>query len=913
VTSERLYAALVLLFPRPFRERYGAGMRDAFRERCHRHAADGRIARAVFLAGTFADVAWNATLERAAEVRRWLVFPDFQNALAVSEREARPMIVQNAGMDIRYALRTFLRAPVFTAMAVVALTLGIGGTSAIFSIINGILLKPLPYDSAERLVMIWSDNARERMAQYPMSPANLLDYKAAARTVESVEHMFSFIIGQPLRTEAGTEQVNVSVVSPGMFALLGRSAAVGRGLVASDTNTVVVLSDGFWARRFGRDPAIVGRRVVLNQQPVTIVGIMPADFTFPFKGMLGPTGFTTKIDPDAWSVLNPADRASQFADANGRPQRSVHFLAVIGRLAQGATVAQAKDEAVAIARRLEEAFPEINRGLRANVVPLHEQAVGRARSALVLLAAGVGFVLLLACVNVANLLLARSVGRRKEMAVRAALGAKRSRLLAQTLTETLLLSGTGAALGLIFVVWATRAFAAFAPADIPRLQNIGPDGRVVAFTVAIALVTGILVGLVPALAAARSCVQSTLNEASRGTSGGAAGRRLRAALVMAEIALAVILTVGAGLLIRSFVSLVSVDAGFEADRLLTLQMTLPGTINTPDARREFYRGLFARLEAIPGVRSAGGTTRFPLASTNVTSRISIEGRGNGAGDTFEVDFRRAMHDYFQTMGMPVIRGRSFLDSDFSSNSSVIVINQTMARRLWGDDDAVGRRVRMGITDTSPWSTVIGVVGDIHHAGLDLPPAAEMYVNYLSTPPVAPFIALRTTGDPASIAESVRAELKTLDKDLSVYDIKTGNDIRAGAVSARRFIVTLAAVFGFLALSLAAVGVYGVMALVVTERTQEMGIRLALGAAPARVLGLVVAQGMTLAAIGIGLGVAASLALTPLMASQLYGVGASDPATLAAVTALLAVVAFIACAVPARRAMSVNPVTALRYD
>ena len=921
--AERVYAIALIAFPARFRSRHGAAMRLLFRDRYRDSASRGWRSGSAFFFRSLLDLMWSALVERIAAARLWLVFPDFQNRVAGSERVygARAhgrlprggikMFAQTFLMDVRFAVRMFLRAPAFSGLTVLALALGIGGSSAIFSIIDGVLLKPLPFASANELVMIWTDNTRERRPEYPMAPANFLDYKASAQHVRDVEAMFSFIIATPMRTDTETEQVTTSVLSPGMFSLLGRPAALGRTFVPSDTNNVAVLSDSFWTRRFGRDPSVVGRRIVVSEQPVTVVGVMPPDFVFPFKGMLGPTGFTTKIDADLWTVLNPADRATQFMNASGNPSRTVHFLAVLGRLAPGATLAQAQDEALSIARRLEQDFPESNQGLQANVVQLHEQAVGKARSALFLIGAGVAFVLLLACVNVANLLLARSVGRQKEMAVRAALGAGRSRLLRQTVTETMLLSVFGAAVGLLLVQWFTRAFAAFAPNDIPRLQAVDLDWRVFAFTALVTLVTGIAIGLIPAIAAGRSNVQGTLNEASRGTSGGARGRRLRAVLVTVQVALAVVLTAGAGLLVRSFVALSNVNAGFQAEQLLTLQLTLPGTVSSADARRAFYRDMFTRLEQVPGVTSTGGTTRLPLASSNVTSRVTIEGRP--LTETYEIDFRRAMHGYFKTMGMPILRGRDFEDGDNSGNSPAIVINQTMARKIWGTDDVVGRRIRMSLTTSTPLSTVVGVVGDIHHSGLDAPPAPELYVNYLSTPPVSPFIVLRTSGEPAAVATAVRAALTSMDKDLSVYDIRTGRQIRAGAVAQRRFIVILATVFGLLALTLAAVGVYGVMALMVTERTQEMGIRLALGAPQAQVLGLVVRQGMALALLGIGLGLAAAYALTPLMASQLFGVGATDPTTLVGVTTMLLVVALIACALPARRAMCVNPVTALHYE
>jgi putative ABC transport system permease protein len=915
--AERVYALALIALPARFRGRHGAAMRQLFRDRYRERAKRGWRSGSAFLVRSLLDLLWSALVERIVATRLWLLFPDFHNRLAASEREyglkrfPLKLFAHTVLLDVRFALRMFLRSPAFSGLTVLALALGIGGSSAIFSIIDGVLLKPLPFAAASELVMIWTDNTRERRPDYPMAPANFLDYRAAARHVRDVEAMYSFIVATPMRTEAGTEQVTMSVLSAGMFSVLGRPAAMGRTFVPSDTNNVAVLSDSFWTRRFGRDPSVVGRQVVLGSQPVIIVGIMPDDFVFPFKGMLGPTGFTTKIDADLWTVLDPADRTTQFLDASGNPSRTVHFLAVLGRLVPGATLAQAQDEALSIARTLEQSFPDSNRGLQAKVVPLHEQAVGKARAALFLIGAGVALVLLLACVNVANLLLARSVGRQKEMAVRAALGAARSRLLRQTITETVLLSAIGAAVGLLFVQWFTRAFAAFAPSDIPRLQTVDLDWRVFAFTALVTVITGVTIGLIPAIAAGRANVQGTLNEASRGSSSGARGRRVRAVLVTVQVALAVMLTAGAGLLVRSFVALTNVNAGFQAEQLLTLQLTLPGAIASADARRAFYRDMFTRLEQVPGVISAGGTTRLPLASSNVTSRVTVEGRP--LTETYEVDFRRSMHGYFRTMGMPILRGRDFEDSDNAGNPAGIVVNQMMARKIWGTDDVVGRRIRMGLSTSSQPGTIVGVVGDIHHSGLDAPPAPEMYVNYLSTPPVAPFIVLRTSGEPASVAAAVRTALTSMDKDLSVYDIRTGRQIRAGAVSQRRFIVILATTFGLLALALAAVGVYGVMALMVSERTQEMGIRLALGAPQAQVLALVVRQGMMLASLGVGLGLVASYALTPLMASQLFGVGTSDPMTLAGVTTTLLLVALAACAVPARRAMRVNPVTALHYE
>ncbi len=905
---ERLYAALLLAFPRRFRARYAASMQQIFHERYRATRTSGSRVR--FLAQTLLDILGNAALERAGALRHWLLFPNFHEQLARCEQERRPMLWQAVMMDLRYALRMFVRTPVFTGLTVLALALGIGANSAIFGVVNAVLLTPLPYAEPHRLVMVWNDNTREGVAQYPMSPANFLDAKAATKTLDRMEMMFSFLTAPTFRSSTGTEQLSGSATTPGMFELLGRPAALGRTLQPTDRGDVIMLSDGFWRRRFGADPGVIGRELIVEERPVTVIGVMPPDFHFPLKSMLGPSGFSPSVEPDAWMPLDITD--SRFVQ-NGVPVRVPHYLSVVGRLAPGVTVAQARQELIAITARLAQEYPDVNRGLSANVVSLHDQAVGRVRPALVLLLAGVGFVLLMACVNVANLLLARSIARQKEIAVRTALGAGRSRLLGQMLGESLLLSAAGGVLGLAFVWAGVRVLVAIAPPELPRLSEIQPDFTVVIFTAAVSLVAGVLVGMAPALAAGRGDVQVALKDVSRGVAGGVLRQRLRAALIVGEIALAVVLTVGAGLLLRSFVTLLAVDPGFRPENLLTMQVQLPRRLAAPDARNAFYGELFRRLESLPGVVAAGGTTRLPLGSTNVSTRVMIEGRNMTPGEMPEVELRRAVHSYFRAMGMPLIRGRSFTAEDGPNTQPVAVINQTMAQRLWPNEDAVGRRFKMGTSPQTPWSTVIGVVGDLRHAGLDVAPAAEFYIWYQQGPPVAPFIVVRTQGDPTVLAESVRAELKALEKDMPVYDMRTMTEVRAASVAERRFILLLAIAFGLLALTLAAVGVYGVMALVVSERTQEMGIRLALGAQPAQVLRLVVGQGLALAAGGIAIGFAVSLMLTPMMAGQLYGVATSDPATLTGVPALLLAVALLACAIPARRAMRVDPVTALRYE
>jgi putative ABC transport system permease protein len=894
----RLYRVMAgLLLPRSLAGTHGAEAVRTVEALAAEARRRGRGALLVYWIAEF------LSLPRAAWAARRSDRPDDQ-----APPETSPSMAAALARDVRYAVRLLHRSPGFAIVAALTLALGIGATSAIFSVVHAVVLKPLPYQAPERLVMVWSDNTREGVSQYPMSPANYLDLKAASRTLDRLEMMYSFLVTASLRTSGGAEQMVASGTTPGMFELLGRRAALGRTFRASDAADVVVLSDGFWRRRFGGDPAVVGGNFLVNDQPATVVGVMPPDFTFPFRSMLGPSGFANAIEPDAWI---PLDVKSPFFVRDGQVVRAVHFLSVIGRLAPGATVEEARQELSALTRRLEQQHPDANRGLRATVVPLHDQVVGRVRPSLLLLLAGSGFVLLIACVNVANLLLARSAARQKELAVRATLGASRIRLLGQRLVESAVLSLMGGLAGVGLAYWGVRRLVAWAPPELPRLTAMQPDPVVLVFILFVTVATGLLAGAAPALAAWRKDVQSALKDASHSIGGGARRRRMQAALVVGEIAVAVVLVIGAGLLFRSFLALLDVDPGFRADRLLTLQVTLPGRVDTPDSRRVFYDELFARLEALPGVRAAGGTTRLPLASTNVTTRVVVEDRA--PSDAFEVEFRRAVHNYFSAMGVPLIRGRLFDGSDGPGAAPVVLINQTMGERLWPNEDPLGKRLRMGPDPESPWTTVIGVVGDLRHSGLEQPPAPEVYVSHVQNPPVAPFIVIRTDGEPARLAASVRAELKAFEKDMAVYDMRTMTEVRAASVAERQFLTRLALAFGMLALTLTAVGVYGVMSLVVADRLQEMGVRLALGAQPVQVLCLVLGDGLSLACLGVGLGVLASVTLSPFIASQLYGVGPMDPVAVAGVPVLLVIVALLACAVPARRATRADPLVVLRGE
>ena len=890
MTLAAAYRGLLRAYPREFRERFGAEMERALRDRYRAARRRGPLAVAALAARTPVDVLANAA------------------ALRLSQRESTAMNWQSMSMDVRYACRMFARNPIFTLLAVAALTLGIGANSAIFTIVNGVLLRPLPYETPDRLVMVWSTNAVEHRDHDAVAPLDFLDFRNASAFAD-LQTTYSFIVGASLQTAAGVDQIVATAVTPGMFEMLGRRPLIGRTLTDAEVQTAVVISHGFWQRRLGGDPNVIGRVLTISSQPRTVVGIMPPDFVFPYKTMLGPSGFTRSFDVDAWLPL-------QFVTTNSRAtgvatlSRSARFMSVVGRLRPGVTVQQADAEVRGIASQLAATYPETNRVVSSVVVPLHEQAVGGMRPALSLLLGGVGFVLLMACVNLANLLLARSSARQREMAVRSALGAARGRLVRQTLVETLLLSCAGGVLALLAVRWSMSALLALAPGDMPRLGEVRADFPVLAFTFALSVITGLAIGLVPGLAASRPAVQTTLKDAGRGTTAGRGQRRLRAALVVAEVALAVVLTLGAGLLLRSFMSVLAIDPGFKPDHLLTLQILLPNAYQTPDRQRALYSDLFTRIEAIPGVTSAGGTTRLPLGSTNVSTTVDVEGHALPPGEWPEVEFRRAMRNYFTAMGIPILRGRGFTDQDGPNAPPVVVVNERAAHRLLPGADPIGRRVRFG-SATSPWVTIVGVVGDIRHSALEADPSPEVYTWYLQNPPANPFLVVRSTTDAALLTPAVRDVVQAVDKNIAAYDIRPMAQVRSQSVAQRRFVLLLVGAFGVLALVMAAVGVYGVMALVVSERTAEIGIRVALGAAPGDVLRSVVAEGLVLAGTGIAAGLAGALAIVPLLSAQLYGIGAFDPPTLVTVPAVLLLVAFAACLVPARKAMLVDPVDALR--
>jgi putative ABC transport system permease protein len=595
----------------------------------------------------------------------------------------------------------------------------------------------------------------------------------------------------------------------------------------------------------------------------------------------------------------------------GQLVRGTHWFGAIGRMKPGVTVEQVQADLSTVARQMEQTYPDTNAGWGATVVPIIDQTVGTIRGPLLVLLAGVTFVLIIATVNVANLVLARSIARQKELATRVALGAGRRRMIQQALTEGLLLAITGGVAGLLLARWGVHALVAVAPVDLPRLHEISVDARMLWMNLAIAMLAGVFVGLLPAVSASRVAPQVALQENSRGTVGSPFRRRARAALVIAEVALAVTLTIGAGVLLRSFMSLMSVNPGFDSSHMLTWQMSLPTHMTTQDQRIAFYDDFLERMKAIPGVLSVGGTSRLPLGSTGLTTSIAVEGRGTPVAEWPEVQFRRVVGDYFGTMAIPFLKGRTFNASDTSPAPPVCIVNQRLAAKLFPGEDVIGRQIRNSQTGP-PW-TIIGLVGDVKHGALDEELQPEMYVSTYQGAMVSPYMAIRTTADAASMVDLVRAAARAIDRDLPLYSIQPMEAVKADSVAQRRFILVLVAIFGVLALTLAAIGVYGVMSLLVSERTQEVGVRLALGAHPSHVVRMLVAQATRLALTGVAIGVALSFVLMPLLSNQLYAVRPRDPLTMAGVPAALIIVAMLAALIPARRAMRVDPVSALRYE
>ncbi len=898
--ARQAHRLCLVAYPRWFRRQFGRELARVFDTRLTAAAPPWRLLLAAYL---IADVIASGLAERLRELRPFAGTPPPRPA-----SRSVSMVWQSIVADARLAVRRLLQAPTFAVVAILSLGLGIGANAALFSLVYGVLLKPLAYENPDRLVMIWSHNTRQHEPGNPVSPANFEAFRAAP-SLARAEALYSFMIRHLVRAGGEPDPALAATVTPGLFDLLGRPALVGRTFHEGDSPHVVVLSHAYWQRRFGGDPAVVGRAIPIGNvtTPATILGVMPPDFVFPYQSMLWPPTFTRPLEADMWKPLT-RDTDARLVDAGGQPNRTIHYLGVVARLAPGATFDRARAALEAIARARAAEFPDTNDGWGITVRPLHEQAIGVVRRPLLTLLTAVGVVLLITCINLANVLLARANSRRGELAVRGALGASRPRLVQQMLVESLVVAMAGGVAGFGIMQAGSQALLAMAP-HMPRLAEARSDWMAAAVVAALAVAVGLVLGLLPALTAIRPQAQDSLREVHR-TTASRARQRVRAALIVGEVAMAMVLTVGTGLLLRSFVAVMNVEPGFSPERLLTLQTAIPSRLRSMDDYLAYYDDLEARLRALPGVTHVGGTTRLPLGSTNVTTMVDVDGRGVPVADRPEVELRRAVFDFFGTMGIPLLRGRVFGRNDGAGVPLVAVVNTAFVDRVFPTEDPVGRRVRIGSNPNAAWITIVGIVGSVKHGSLEEAPRPELYLHYRQGVVNSPFIALRTNGDPASLAAPVREVIRGLGGDPPT-SVHTMEDLRHASVGERRFVLVLTAIFGVLAVGLAAIGVYGVIALVAAERSREVGIRLALGATPPAVLRLLLGQASRLAGLGVAAGAVAALLMTPALGSQLFGVASADPATYLAVAGVLVGTALLAAFGPARRAMRTDPAQSLR--
>jgi len=806
--------------------------------------------------------------------------------------------------DIRYGARMLIKSPSFTIVAVIALALGIGANTAIFSVVNGVLLRPLPFHDPDQLMALWESSTIHGQQRGSVSYPNFSDWR-------DQNHVFQYMSAYnnndfTMTGRGESVRLQVAAVNADLFPLLGATPMLGRTFLPEedkpgDNGRVVILSQPTFQKYFNSDPNVVGQSVVFDGKTFTIVGVMPRSFDFPIQN----------LPVDVWTTV-AVNREGKEPITD---QRGAHFINVIGRLKPGVSREQAQAEMTTIGSRLEQQYPDKNLHRTVAVEPMLDSLVGDIRPALLILLGAVGCVLLIACANVANLLLARAMTRHKEMAIRSALGASRARVVRQLLTESLLLSLLGGGIGLVLALWWSDLLIKLGKEDIPRALQIGMDWRVLGFTLGVSMLTGIVFGLVPALQSSRTELTESLKEGGRGSTEGGRGR-VRSFLIVAELGIAVVLLVGAGLLIQSLWRLRQVNTGMDPKNVLTFVVGVPEVKYETSKQAQFFRDLINRTQALPGVTSASAIIPLPLSGDRYGISFQIEGRPVAKGEEPSADFFGVHSNYFKTMGIHLLQGRDFSERDDKKAPAVIIVNQAFANKYFPGEDAIGKHIKPGIStdeDKPVMREIIGVVADVKNRNL----STEMRPGYFLPVTQMPFtqmtVVVKTSGDPHALIAAVRREVAQMDPEIPAYSIKTMEEYIAATVATPRFNTTLLAIFAAVALVLTVVGLYGVMSYSVAQRTNEIGIRMALGAQTKDVLRLIVSQGLTLLVIGLGVGLLGAFAATRLLASLLFGVKTKDPVTFAVVALVLTVIALVACYIPARRAARVDPLEALRHD
>jgi putative ABC transport system permease protein len=910
--TERAYRVLLRMYPEAFRHRYGRDMFEMFRDTYRDRGSRGRWVLMSLWSKTLRDVVRTAVGMKLAHLRDCIASPAPPPSSGPEghRRHRRRSVVESVLLDARFALRTLVRSPSFTAVSITTLALGIGANSAIFSVVNSVLLRPLPYPDPDRLVTVWTQFLRDNRPQFAVSPAEYLDYRSETDAFAEIGAFTTNVV--TITGNGNAARVTGAYTTATLLEVLGIEASVGRVFSPDEdrrgNTNVVVLSRALWTERYGADPDITGRTITVNGNALVVVGVMSPDASLPGQSA------------DIWMPLG--------FDRSRITNRSGHWLTVIGRLAPGATLTSAFAELEAMLVRWEEVYAD-NHTPEPNfhpmtLVPLDDQLLGNVRPAMLVLLGSVGLVLLLACTNVANLLLARGESRHKEIGIRAALGAGRSRIGRQLLTESLVMSLAGGALGLLIATYGTRLLVTLAPNTIPRISEVGVDSRAIMFTAALSILTGFVFGLLPSVRISRTDLSTALMEGGRSGSHGRETRRTLNGLVMSQIALAVVLLIGSGLLIKSFVMLQRVNPGFAAESRLAFDVSL--TANAYPEREDvlaYYARITDGIEALPGVHSAVVVRNLPLRTIARVEGMFIEGRVTRSGEqqeSFSVDYQGTSPGYFSTMGIPVIRGRAFDDSDRFGAVPVAVINETAARTYWQGQDPLGARVRALFAGRDwEWITVVGVVGDVRHNGLDTEPRPELYLPLDQTPPATmgwmrdPSVVVRAAGDPTTLASAIREVVRRTDPDVPPANLGTMLEVKDSTVTRERFLMLLLAVFAGTALVIAAVGVYGVVSFSVARRTKEIGIRMALGAEPRHILRSVLKHGASLSGAGAAIGLGIAFASSRLLESLLYGVAVRDLMVFALGSGVLLSISLIASLVPAYRATAVAPTTSLRGE